>query len=141
MSERKQRPDNSAALQSKYQKQAHERLEEKRLLETKNLLSKSAILLGQVKHHSKEVREPETAHMIMTDDNDPVQDIIDRHQQIQLNAQKTLSNEQLERKRAEDREEITPTNLATAVADTVTKVRFANPTGDAERILALTNPQ
>ena len=79
--------------------------------------------------------------MIMTDDNDPVQDIIDRHQQIQLDAQKTFSNEQLERKRAEDREEITPTNLATTVADTVTKARFANPTGDAEKILALASQQ
>lgn len=47
-------------------------MEEKRLFETKNLLSKSAILLGQIKHHSKAVREPEAAHMIMTDDRDPV---------------------------------------------------------------------
>ena len=53
--------------------------------------------------------------------------------------QRTLSNEQLEQKRTEDREEVMPMNLATTVADTVTKVRFANPTGDAEKILASTN--
>ena len=56
------------------------------MLEAKNLLSKSAILLGQMKHHSKQMREPEEAYMIPTDDNDPIQAMIEKREQIQIDA-------------------------------------------------------
>ena len=68
-----------AIKQQKYLKHKQEQEEERKVLETKNLLSKSAILLGQMKHHPTDMREPEVAHMALTDENDPIQEIIEKH--------------------------------------------------------------